>query len=69
MPPPAPIKPQIKPTAAPQKTDSAARRPLLLRARGPPAVMTGLRMNLRPSSRVINTEKPPMAVLGIREAA
>ena len=69
MPPPAPMKPQMKPMTTPHTTDSAARIP-----RPPPGkrvwvAVTGKRMNRTPSSRVMHTEKPLMASLGIWKAA
>ena len=66
MPPPAPTKPQIKPMAMPQTTDCTKRFLGFVPVMDSLVVITGFTMNLMPSSRVMKTEKPPMAVLGTR---
>ena len=68
MPPPAPIKPQIKPMTMPHTTDSVTRmaRPLLGKRLWVP--VTGQMMNRRPSTRVMSTEKVLMVSLGIWKA-
>ena len=64
MPPPAPIKPQIKPTPMPQTSDCTSRFWALTPCMASLVVMTGRTMNLTPSSIVINTEKLPMVAPG-----
>ena len=66
IPPPAPIKPQIKPMATPQTTDWRARFLAEISVMASFVVITGLTMNLMPSNNVINTEKFPMVVEGTR---
>ena len=68
IPPPAPTKPQIQPIIVPQIMDwiilffgSAAAMVSFV-------VITGFIMNLIPSSRVMNVEKPPIVLLGIKLA-
>ena len=60
MPPPAPMKPQMKPISTPHTRDWTVR----FFADTPPmdsfVVITGLTMNLMPSRNVMNTEKVPM---------
>ena len=68
MPPPAPTKPQIKPTITPQATDWKNRFRGLTASIDSLAVITGRTRNLMPRRRVINTEKPPMVALGRRLA-
>ena len=68
MPPPAPTKPQMKPMAMPQTTDWTARFLALTAAMASLVVITGRRMNLMPSRKVMNTEKPPMVAAGTRLA-
>ena len=64
MPPPAPTKPQMKPTTAPQTTDFMMRERADCAAMSDFSVMTGRTMNFTPSSSVMNTEKFPMVVDG-----
>ena len=66
IPPPAPIKPQIKPIATPQTTDWRARFPAGIFVMDSFVVITGRTINLMPSNSVINTEKLPMAEGGTR---
>ena len=65
MPPPAPIKPQMKPMSTPHTTDCTARFCALTPCMASLVVITGRRMNLMPSKKVMNTEKPPMVAEGI----
>ena len=60
IPPPAPTKPQIKPTRTPHTTDCMNRFRGLTAAMASLLVITGRTMNLTPSSSVMNTEKLPM---------
>ena len=66
MPPPAPTKPQMKPMSIPHRTDWTARFPGSTADMDSLVAITGLTMNLMPSSRVIQVEKPPMAEEGTR---
>ena len=66
MPPPAPTKPQMKPMSIPHRRDWTTRFLGSAAAMASLVVMTGLTMNLMPSSRVIQVEKPPMAEEGTR---
>ena len=68
IPPPAPIKPQMNPTTVPLATDWMIRFRLLTLFMDSFVVMTGFTMNLIPSSRVMDTEKLPIVVLGTRLA-
>ena len=68
MPPPAPIKPQIKPMRQPQTRDWMARFFAETPSIASLVVITGLTMNLMPSRNVINTEKLPMVWEGSRLA-
>ena len=68
MPPPAPIKPQMKPMRTPQTTDWMARFRALTPSMASLVVMTGRTMNLMPSRKVMNTEKLPMVAEGSRLA-
>ena len=69
MPPPAPIKPQIRPMRTPQTIDWIARFFAEVCAIASFVVITGRRMNLMPSRKVIKTEKLPIVAEGIRLAA
>ena len=64
MPPPAPMKPQTKPTIAPQITDRIAFCLAVAAVRRFFGSTTGLTMNFTPSSSVIKTEKLPIVVFG-----
>ena len=64
MPPPAPTKPQMKPTMVPLTADWRMRFLALTEAMDSFVVMTGFTMNLMPSSSVMTMEKLPMVVLG-----
>ena len=66
MPPPAPIKPQMKPITAPQATDWTSRLRGDTASMASRVVMTGLTKNFTPSSRVMNMEKLPMVPAGTR---
>ena len=66
MPPPAPTNPQMNPISMPQRMDCMNRFFGLTASIESFVVMTGLTMNLIPRSSVMNTEKPPIAWLGIR---
>ena len=66
MPPPAPIKPQIKPTIAPQTMDLMIRVRFGICCISSFVVITGRTMNLMPSSSVMSTEKLPIATDGTR---
>ena len=66
IPPPAPIKPQIKPIIAPPSSDWTSRFLGSTAAMLSLVVITGLTRNLIPSSRSIQVEKPPMVRLGTR---
>ena len=66
MPPPAPTKPQMRPTREPQTTDCTARLPLETPAIACLVVITGLTRNLMPSSSVMTVEKLPIVLLGTR---
>ena len=67
IPPPAPIKPQIKPTTMPLTMDWISFCRTVLDACASLVVRTGLTMNLMPRSMVRKTEAFPMAWLGTRE--
>ena len=54
--------------AMPQTTDWTARFFALTAAMASLVVITGRRMNLMPSRKVMNTEKPPMVAAGTRLA-
>ena len=64
MPPPAPTKPQMKPTITPHTTDCTARFLALMLCMASLVVITGRRMNFTPSRKVITTEKLPMVAEG-----
>ena len=64
MPPPAPIKPQMKPMSIPHTTDWTARFFALTPCMASLVVITGRTINLTPSRKVMNTEKPPMVAEG-----
>ena len=64
MPPPAPIKPQMKPMSTPHTTDCTARFCALTPCMASLVVITGRRMNLTPNKKVMNTEKPPIVAEG-----
>ena len=64
MPPPAPIKPQIKPTPMPQTSDCTSRFWALTPLHGLLGGHDRPQMNLTPSSIVINTERLPMVAPG-----
>ena len=64
MPPPAPMKPQMKPMSTPHTMDWMARFLALTPCIASLVVMTGRTMNLMPSRKVMNTEKPPMVAEG-----
>ncbi len=66
MPPPAPIKPQIKPIPAPQRMDRRSRFFGSTASMVSLVVITGFRMNLIPRSSVMITEKLPMVEPGTR---
>ena len=66
IPPPAPTKPQIKPIIIPQTMDWIKRFLGLAAAIFSLVVITGFTMNFIPNIIVINTEKPPIAVVGTR---
>ena len=66
IPPPAPMKPQIKPINTPQSKDCRALFLGDTEAMASLVVITGLRINLIPNKNVINTEKLPMVVEGTR---
>ena len=66
MPPPAPIKPQMKPTKAPHRADFAIRAFFDPFAISSLVVMTGRIMNFMPKSMVMKTEKLPMVADGTR---
>ena len=68
MPPPAPMKPQIKPMSTPQRIDCTARFFALTPAMASLVVMTGLTINFTPSRKVIKTENPPIVAEGTRLA-
>ena len=68
MPPPAPIKPQMKPMRTPQTMDWTARFFALTPCMASLVVMTGRTMNLMPSRKVMNTEKLPIVAEGSRLA-
>ena len=68
MPPPAPIKPQMNPTPAPQSRDCTNRFSALTAFIELLVVMTGRTMNFTPSRRVIKVEKPPIVRPGTRLA-
>ena len=68
MPPPAPIKPQIKPTRTPLTMDWISRLCASTRIMSSRVVMTGRTMNLTPSRKVMNTENEPMVADGSRLA-
>ena len=68
IPPPAPIKPQINPTAIPLIRDWIKRFLALTEVMDSLVVITGFRINLMPRNSVINTEKPPIAAFGTRLA-
>ena len=66
MPPPAPIKPQIKPTTEPQITDFISFFFAEMLCMASFVVITGLTINLMPSRNVIITEKLPIVAEGTR---
>ena len=66
IPPPAPMKPHIKPTNTPHTTDCMARFLADTPSMASFVVMTGFTMNLIPSRKVINTEKFPIVADGTR---
>ena len=66
IPPPAPMKPQIKPIIIPHITDCIKRFWGLAAAIFSLVVITGFTMNFIPKIIVINTEKLPIAVVGTR---
>ena len=68
MPPPAPIKPQIKPMSIPHRIDWMTLVFRSLSAWFSLVVITGFTRNLIPRSRVIMTEKLPMERLGTLDA-
>ncbi len=68
MPPPAPMKPQIRPMIMPHRTAWIARFLALTPCMASLVVMTGRTMNLMPSRKVMNTEKLPIVVEGTRLA-
>ena len=68
MPPPAPIKPQMKPMRMPQTMDWMARFLALTPCMASLVVITGRTMNLMPSRKVMNTEKLPIVAEGSRLA-
>ena len=68
MPPPAPMKPHMNPTTDPPIIERIAFCLPVACANLCFGAMTGLTMNLMPSSRVMKTEKFPMVVCGTRLA-
>ena len=68
MPPPAPMKPQMKPMSAPQTSDWHTRFFADTPSMASLVVITGRTMNLIPSRNVMNTEKLPMVREGTRLA-
>ena len=68
MPPPAPTKPQMKPMITPQTMDCTKRFRADTACMLSLVVITGFTMNLTPSSSVMNMEKLPMVLLGMRLA-
>jgi len=64
MPPPAPMNPQMKPMSMPHTSDWTARFLALTPCMASLVVMTGRRINLMPSRKVMNTEKLPMVAEG-----
>ena len=68
IPPPAPIKPQIKPIITPQITDWTALFFGEMLSIASLVVMTGRTMNLMPRRKVMNTEKLPIVWEGTRLA-
>ena len=66
IPPPAPTKPQMKPTATPQTADLMIRALAEVAAISSFVVITGFTMNLIPRKSVIITEKFPIVVEGTR---
>ena len=64
IPPPAPTKPQINPTPAPHITERTAFWRTVADERRFLGATTGFTINLTPKIKVINTEKPPIAVFG-----
>ena len=54
----------MKPMSTPHTTDCTARFFALTSCMASLVVITGRRMNLTPSKKVINTEKPPMVAEG-----
>ena len=60
------MKPQIMPTITPQRADCTKRLRMETAVMASLVVMTGFTMNLIPSSRVIHTEKLPIAAEGSR---
>ena len=68
MPPPAPMKPQMKPISVPQASDWITRFFGDTPSMASLVVITGRTMNLTPSRNVMNTEKLPMVREGTRLA-
>ena len=68
MPPPAPMKPQMKPMSIPQISDWTTRFFADTLCMDSLVVITGRTMNLIPSRNVMNTEKFPMVAEGTRLA-
>ena len=66
IPPPAPMKPHIKPINTPHTTDCMARFLADTPSMASFVVITGLMMNLIPRRNVINTEKLPIVADGTR---
>ena len=58
------MKPQMKPMSMPHTSDWMARLLTLTPSMASLVVMTGRRMNLTPSRKVMNTEKLPMVAEG-----
>ena len=66
MPPPAPMKPHIKPINIPHTIDWMARFLADTPCIASFVVITGFTINLIPRRKVINTEKFPIVVEGTR---
>ena len=65
IPPPAPTNPQIKPITTPQKIDCMTLTQRAFSAFASFVVMTGLKMNLIPSTVVMSKENDPIVFCGI----